>query len=101
MIALLRWFFSLLVALAAVLFALGNRTSAEFLFSPFHNALTLPLFVPVLAGVAVGFMLGGALVWLNGAEGRAARRRQRRQIAQLEDRLREAEKNTELLPDEP
>ena len=90
MITLARWIFSLVVAVAAVLFALGNRADVVFVWSPLHDPVTLPVFVPVLAALLAGFVLGGITVWLNGHAVRAAHRRQRKDIARLEEELRDA-----------
>ncbi|MBU0858311.1 MAG: LapA family protein [Alphaproteobacteria bacterium] len=96
MMTLLRWFISLIVAVAAVLFALGNRDDVAFVWSPLHDAVTLPVFVPVLAALLVGFMAGGFVVWLNAAPVRAERRKQRKRITKLEADLRESEARADL-----
>jgi uncharacterized integral membrane protein len=91
MMAFLRWILSLVIALAAVLFALANRDDVSFVWSPFHESVQLPVFVPVLIALLVGFMAGGFVVWVNAAPVRAERRKQRRVITKLEEELRDSE----------
>lgn len=88
----------MIVAVAAVLFALGNRDDVAFIWSPFHDPVQLPVFAPVLVAMLAGFMAGGFFVWVNGAPVRAERRRARKQIAKLEEELREAEARAAALP---
>lgn len=87
MVAIIRWIVSLLVAVAAILFAVANREAASVVWSPLHAPVELPLFVWVLGGTLIGFVLGGFMVWLNGAAVRRERRRQRKIIRTLEKEL--------------
>ena len=89
--AFIRWILSLVIAVVAVLFALGNRDDIPFTWSPLHEPVTLPVFVPVLVALLGGFVAGGFVVWVNAAPVRAERRRQRKQISKLEEELRNAE----------
>ena len=91
MMSFIRWILSLIIAVAAVLFALGNRDDIPFVWSPLHEPVTLPVFVPVLIALLTGFIAGGFVVWVNAAPVRADRRRQRKQISKLEEDLRESE----------
>lgn len=91
MMALFRWTISIIVAVASVLFALGNRDMIALRWSPLHDTVALPVFAPVLLALLAGFLLGGLFVWLNALPVRVERRRQRKQIDRLQDRLRDAE----------
>lgn len=91
MMSFIRWILSLIIAVAAVLFALGNRDDIAFVWSPLHDPVTLPVFVPVLIALLGGFIAGGFVVWVNAAPVRAERRRQRKHIAKLEEDLRDSE----------
>lgn len=91
MMSFIRWILSLIIAVAAVLFALGNRDDIPLTWSPLHEPATLPVFVPVLIALLGGFIAGGFVVWANAAPIRADRRRQRKQIAKLEEELKESE----------
>lgn len=64
----LRLIAGLVVMLVLVLFALSNRGDVAFGLWPFGDALAMPLFLPVLAALAVGFLAGSAA-------GRLGRRR--------------------------
>jgi len=88
MTALLRWMISLLVTVAAILFAVANRHLVPVNWSPFDPSITVPVFMPVLVGVAFGFVLGAFMVWLNSSDLRRERRRQKRLIHKLEHDLR-------------
>lgn len=64
----LRLVLALALTLVLVLFALSNRGAVAFGLWPFGDALAMPLFLPVLAALAVGFLAGAAV-------GRFGRRR--------------------------
>lgn len=64
----LRLIAGLILMLVLVLFALSNRGSVAFGLWPFGDALAMPLFLPVLAALAVGFLAGAVT-------GRFSRRR--------------------------
>lgn len=96
MVVILRSVLSILVTVAAVLFAIVNRDMAPFVFSPFHEPLSLPVSFIALGGVAVGFLIGGLVVWFNGAEIRKERRLQKKLMKELEKELmKERAKNAE------
>lgn len=96
MTAFLRWILGFIITVAAVLFALANRTIVSVIWSPFHSAMEVPVFLPALASLVLGFMLGGAMVWLNGAERRREQRHQRKQIRKLEQMIEDSEKEPDL-----
>lgn len=87
MIALLRLIVSILVTVSAVLFALANRDPVPLIWSPFHEPLMIPACLLGLGGILIGFILGGFMVWLNGAAVRRDRRRQRKTIQKLEEQI--------------
>lgn len=64
----LRLIVGLALTLVLVLFALSNRGPVAFGLWPFGDALAMPLFLPVLVALAVGFLAGSAV-------GRLGRRR--------------------------
>lgn len=92
---LLRSFISLFIAALAILFALGNRGAVSVTYSPVHDPVTMPVFVLALSGVVIGFIVGGIIVWLNEASIRADRRKQRKIIRVLEEKLVEEEEGRE------
>src|SRR5690606_18667578 len=58
---------------------------------PLSAGLDLPLFVPVMAAAALGFLCGGTVAWLAGHHWRTQARRKRREAEALERRLRTVE----------
>lgn len=58
-----RYIFSTLIAIVAVIFAVGNMQSAEVFYSPFDAALELPVSVIALGSAAIGFFFGGLFIW--------------------------------------
>jgi uncharacterized integral membrane protein len=73
------------LALAIVMFAVGNRGSITLAFDPFGSAppmfsFTLPLFLVLLAAVIAGVIIGGAAAWSRQSKWR---RRARRLAADL------------------
>lgn len=68
-------------------FAVMNRQDVTLVWSPFHEHLTLPLFIVALATAATGFLFGACLIWLNGGRGRREKRKQKREIKSLQKEL--------------
>jgi uncharacterized integral membrane protein len=76
------------LALIFIAFAVANRHFVTLSFDPFNAAdpavaLTLPLFVVVIAMAALGVIAGGIATWFG-------QRRWRRAARRLEDELRDA-----------
>ena len=67
---LLFWIFVLLVALVLAVFAVSNRESVTLGLWPAPFLVEIPLYVAMLAALAVGFVLGEVAAWI-------ARRRRR------------------------
>jgi len=93
MIAVLRSVLSIIVAAAAVLFALANRESVGIVWSPVHDPVNIPVFFPALLALMAGFVIGAALVWLNGSVIRKERRAQRKVIKNLEEKLQDIDRS--------
>jgi uncharacterized integral membrane protein len=79
----------------AVALALANRTPTVLSFDPFNAenpafAVTLPLFVIVMAGVLLGLILGGLSAWADQAQWRRRAQIYQRKAAQLEAQLNAA-----------
>jgi len=80
-------FFGFILTLALIVFAVLNRAHTELYWSPMHEPLHLPLYVYTLGFLALGFLLGSLMVWLNNAELRRSRRLQRKEIKELQKEL--------------
>lgn len=79
-----------LFLLILVLFALSNIQPVVLGFWPTDLALTLPLSVAVLAGMAMAFIAGGLLVWSETLRQRMRARRAESAVRLLQARLLEA-----------
>ena len=81
------------LVVAAVLFALGNRTPALLAFSPFHEPVEVPLYLIGLGMLGLGFILGVFTTWVAMHGLRVEKRRQRKTIKELEKQLDQAREN--------
>jgi len=90
MIALLRWLLSVIIMVGVILFTFANRDKIPVQLHPFHDPYEIFAFALTLAALTLGFVLGGAMVWLNNADIRADRRRQKKRIKELEKELEKA-----------
>lgn len=90
MIALLRWCLSVVIMVGVILFTFANRERIPVQLHPFHEPYDVFSFVLALGALAIGFVFGGVMVWLNSAEIRADRRKQKKRIKELEKELGKA-----------
>jgi uncharacterized membrane protein YciS (DUF1049 family) len=80
-------FWPLLVV--AVALAIANRNLVQFSFDPFNGdapafAVSVPLFMVLMAGLLLGILLGGMSAWADQGHWRRMARDARKRIAQLE-----------------
>jgi uncharacterized integral membrane protein len=80
----LRFILGLLIAILLTAFAVANRQVVVVHWSPFHEALNLPLYLVALGLMALSFLSGSVLVWLNTIPLRVNAMRQKKQIRTLE-----------------
>jgi len=85
---LLFWLFVLIVAFVLALFAVSNRATVALGLWPAPFLVELPLYVAVLAALAIGFLIGEFAAWIAGSRWRREARRHARRIASLESELR-------------
>ena len=78
--AFFRWIIGFFLTICVALFSVFNRGEVSVIWSPVHDSLLLPFYVPVLVAMAFGFVLGGAIVWLNMGRVRKEKRRQKKEI---------------------
>jgi uncharacterized integral membrane protein len=85
----LSFIVTLPITLVVLIFALSNREAVGLTFWPFDAIIDLPIYLVVLGGVLLGFLLGGLIAWVAGGRvRRRARRLQqetRRQAAEIAD----------------
>lgn len=88
--ALLKIIITLPFVAALLWISFANRDLVDFMWSPLHEAVSVPVAVLVLAAAVFGFVWGGLIVWLNEAGPRRDRRLQRKDIKRLEKELNAA-----------
>ena len=93
---LLRWFITVVITLAVLGFTLSNLEQVDVQLTPFTGSYTLPLYFLILGSVALGFIWGGLLVWLNTYPQRREGQKAKKRVDKLEKELddeREQKKN--------
>lgn len=86
------------LALVLLAFALANRRFVTLSFNPFDSgdsalALTLPLFVIIIAAAMLGVLAGGLAVWFGQRRHRKAARWLEAEAAQVRTELAELRRN--------
>ena len=84
---MLAWLLTLPFIVGAVGFALYNQTVVDIVISPFTDAYQWPVYIPVLAALAIGFVFGSLMTWAAMGRLRTAKRSQKQQIKILEKQL--------------
>lgn len=82
--AFIRWIIGLVICTAITAFAVLNRSVVSVSYSPVTDPLMIPLYVIILGCLAVGFVLGGSVVWINESKIRKERRAQKKELKVLE-----------------
>ncbi len=82
--AALRFIIGLIITISIALIAVLNRDIISFTWSPLHNSIDLPIYALILAPMAIGFIFGGAVVWINSSKLRKEKRKQKKNIKMLE-----------------
>lgn len=80
-------FWPLLVVTVAL--AIANRAPVQFSFDPFNAenpafAISVPVFLILMAGLLLGILLGGMSAWADQGHWRRMAREARKRVAQLE-----------------
>jgi uncharacterized integral membrane protein len=78
------WILTLPLIVVAVIFAIANREPIDLDLWPFEVSPQIPLFVILLAFLAVGLVVGGLATWLSAAPARRRAGQARRRVAELE-----------------
>lgn len=93
MFTLIAWLVTLPLIVASVVFALYNPEPISVIFNPFLSPLEIPLYIPVLAAVAFGFVFGALMTWAAMGRLRRDRRQMATRIRTLEKELADARTN--------
>jgi lipopolysaccharide assembly protein A len=78
------WSITALVALLVVVFAVSNRAMVTLALFPLPAALDAPLYLVVIAAVALGFLVGALVAWLGAGKHRRDARLLRQRIERLQ-----------------
>lgn len=87
--AFFRWIVTAIIALLVLGFTLSNLEKVDVHLTPFHDPYILPLYFVILGSLAVGFIWGGLLVWLNASPARRDARQARKKLDRLEKEVEE------------
>lgn len=77
----------LIIGIVVVVFAVSNRGPVPIDLWPLPITLSIPLFIVVLAAVAVGFAGGAIVTWFSAGRVRQRARLARRQVTGMEKDL--------------
>lgn len=81
----LAWIVTLPLTILLVVFAVSNRDLYGFSLYPLANEIDLPIFLPTVIALFIGFLAGGAYVW----NGQRAYRRKAKYEAKRAKKLEE------------
>lgn len=93
MMSFLRWIFTLLLVVLAVLFALAHKQEVSFIYSPFQEPIILPLYAFGLGLLAIGFIFGAVSAWIGMHNTRKDRKDAKKSLKSKEKELSEAKKS--------
>lgn len=89
---IIRWILGFTVAITASIFAVLNRQDVTLFWNPIgSDSITVPLYLAVLGFTAIGFVIGGFVVWMNSGRLRSERRQQKKEIKTLKRQAAAAE----------
>ncbi len=90
--AFLHWISGCVLTVIIIAFAVMNRDLVAVVWSPLHPSYEMPLYGVILAALGVGFLTGVTSMWLTTLPVYLEKRRQRKEIARLENQLKTAKK---------
>lgn len=79
---------------AVVVFAFLHTQPVEVTITPWHPVYVMPLYLPVMIAITIGFFFGALMTWAANGRLRAKAREQKRKIDALEKQLSLANENT-------
>ena len=84
MMRYLYWGLTILFAIVVACFAVSNRTPVDLEFWPLPMALSVPIYLVVLAVLLLGLLVGWFVAWVGSWGVRRERRRYAKRIEELE-----------------
>lgn len=79
----LSWIVTVPLAAVVISFAVSNRDPAVLKLWPLPFELEMPVFLPVLCALVVGFITGGVVAWWSGGRHRRLARRQTNKLRRV------------------
>ncbi len=86
------WGVALVIVLITIVFAINNRALIRLDLWPVTGPVPLPLYVLVLLGLLIGFVIGVSASWLAGGKWRRLARVRKREIDALVGEVAELKK---------
>jgi len=83
----IRTVLGFLITIVVTAIAVMNREDVTVTFSPLHDTISLPLYIPIIAALALGFFIGSIMVTLNSSKLKKEKRLAKREIRTLEKKL--------------
>ncbi|MDH5723448.1 MAG: lipopolysaccharide assembly protein LapA domain-containing protein [Alphaproteobacteria bacterium] len=98
--AFLRWIIGFAFTVVITAFAVINRQPIDIYFNPLDETqlISLPVYAVMLGSLALGFVFGAFIVWLNDGKIRRERRKARKEIKILEKTVSELNENRFVVP---
>ncbi len=86
-LALLKGFFIIIIAILALIFAINNREEVVVSFAPFFSEVSIPPFLLLLLGFMLGFLAAYALMQWRQLHLWLTTRKQKKRISALENEV--------------
>lgn len=98
--AFIRWIIGFAFTVVIAAFAVINRQPIDIYFNPLEETqlITLPAYTIMLSALALGFVFGAFIVWLNDGKIRHDRRKAKKEIKVLEKTVHELKENRFVIP---
>ncbi|MEM8832948.1 MAG: LapA family protein [Pseudomonadota bacterium] len=88
--SLLRWIIAFPIIVGVLIFALAHPDLVTVTWSPLHDSFKLPLYFVVLIFLAIGFLLGAFIAWINFLPAFSEKRALKKRVKSLEKDLNES-----------
>lgn len=101
--AFIRWIIGFAFTVLVAAFAVLNRQSIDIYFNPVDETqlINLPVYAIMLGSLAVGFVFGAVIVWLNDGKIRRDRRKAKKEVKILEKTVHDLKENRFIIPPTP
>lgn len=93
--------FGFLLTILVVVFVLSNREAANVSLWPLPIALDVPLYLVIAGTFLLGFLVGGATMWVSDGRVRRRARARGREVSSLERKMTDLERELERVQTRP